>query len=80
MLLTSMPNAMDYFFLGSIFFLALSIVVSIVIIGIIGIIGIIALIKKDKKTSKEYLFWWLKIFGIMFVSIELLSFIVLVSI
>ena len=37
-------------------------------------------IKKDKKTSKEYLFWWLKIFGIMFVSIELLSFIVLVSI
>jgi len=77
MLLTSMPNAMDYFFLGSIFFLALSIVVSIVIIGIIGII---ALIKKDKKTSKEYLFWWLKIFGIMFVSIELLSFIVLVSI
>ena len=74
MLLSSMPSSMDYFFLGSILFLVVSFIVSLVIIGII------ALIKKDEKTSNEYLFLWLKIFGIMFVSVEVLSFIVLVSI
>ncbi len=74
MLLTSMPGAMDYFFLASVFFLAFSLIVSIVIIGVI------VLIKKDGNPSKNYFVLWLKIFGIMFLSLELLSFIVLVAI
>jgi len=73
MLLTSMPGAMDYFFLGSVFFFAFSLIISLVIIGII------ALIKKEEKTYKEYIFLWLKIFGIMFFSLEILSFIILVA-
>jgi phosphoglycerol transferase MdoB-like AlkP superfamily enzyme len=69
-----MPGGLDYFILGSVFFLCLSFVVSLLIVGIV------AIIKKDEKTFRYYLILWLKIFGIMFVSLDLLAFIVLVAI
>lgn len=69
-----MPGSMDYFILGSVFFLAFSFISSLIVIGII------AIIKKDEKTSREYLILWLKIFGIMFFSLDLLAFIFLFAI
>jgi len=74
MLLTSMPSGLDYFMLISVFSAGISFVASLLIIGII------AIIKKDEKSSKNYIILWLKIFGGIFVGIELIAFIILLVI
>jgi hypothetical protein len=60
MILTTMPGALDYLALFSIFALIVSLCVSTLAIGIV------AIVKKGKKTSREYFFLWLKIFLILF--------------
>ena len=73
MLLTSMPGTMDYFILASVFSLGFSFIVSIFITFIISIIN------KSKNKSINYIILWLKIFGIMFISFELIIFIILIA-
>ncbi len=74
MLLTTMPGGLDYFILISVFSLGISFIASILIIGII------AIIKKAEKTTKNYLILCLKIFGGIFLGIELIAFIILFTI